>query len=181
MRHRRRLDRLREQALRVAADRQRVIRMRACVGADIDQLCQLIARSIRPEDQPILEAIMDQMVDYSERARPHPDGTRPWHGFVDWISSLVEGWGALPERLPTAFLTAWRDGYEREAGWDKSPLTPVATKRCEDCRLVLPNRDADGTFGKFSACPACGGRRISGMNLFKPPTFSLDGGITVLT
>lgn len=181
MRHRKRLDNLRDNLRALATNRGRAVRTRACVGANWHRLIELVLSAVRAQDEELVAEIINHCDDYAARSRPNQDGTRSPHGFIGWIMALGYGWGTLPEELPHAFLTAWRDGYQREFGWKKEPWSPHAFCRCEDCRLMLPNCAADGSAGGFNTCPACNGTRISDMNFFRPGTFSLDGGRTILT
>lgn len=181
MKHRKRLDKLAGQLRTMATDRARAVSYRSCVGLERDDLVLSVAKSVRELDIPILKVIIDQTTDYAARGRPHPDGTRCLHGFVVWIiCDLVNGWSSLPAEIPTGFLTAWSKGYERAAGWNGEPRSPVASLRCEDCYLVYPNRDASGEWGGPDICLVCGSTRLSGRVYFRSGAFSLDGGCTVI-
>ncbi|HJZ94805.1 MAG TPA: hypothetical protein VKE40_28320 [Gemmataceae bacterium] len=179
MRHRRRLERLTERARAIESKRARSVRAKLCVGLDWDQILLQIAQAVRPEHVPIMEAIGSQLQDYSDRTPQRP-GFPDRHGFLDWIFGLQDGRWSLSEQLPEAWLTAWRDGYRKEWGFDKRPWSPRPFNRCEDCRLALPNVGPDGRFEGpgFPACPACGGQRISQICFYDMRKFSLDGGRT---
>jgi hypothetical protein len=139
----------------------------------------MVVGSVAAEDGPILEKIFEQIQDYQARTPARKDGSQDLHGFTEWVLCLYHGFGSLPERLPTAFLTAWRDGYEPSVGWNGEPRSPVYVARCEGCKLILPNRDAKGEWGGFDVCPACGGTQISGRSFAHVGKWSLDGGRTV--
>src|SRR5438477_5774035 len=130
----RKLDELKKLALSRRVDRQLALRTRACAGLDIETVVNLVIHATAEKDHPILEAIFEQVEDYAERSKPDPDGKRWPHGFFVWLCGLVEGWGSLPERLPTAFLTSWRDGYEKHCGYAGEPRSPQIISRCEGCR-----------------------------------------------
>jgi hypothetical protein len=111
MHHRRRLDRLRDRARKVQTEKARAVRARLCVGLGMEQVLELVIAAIRPEHEPILKALHDQIEDYAARGYRPPDGSNPVHGFVEWLWGLQDGLWSLPEELPEAWLLAWRNGY----------------------------------------------------------------------
>jgi hypothetical protein len=180
MLQRRKLDKLRDRAKTIATRRARSVRSTACVGLELEEILHLVELAVSPENYPILASIAEQIADYAART-PQKDGGFPdVHGFMDWTIQLHRGVSSLPTEIPKSWLTAWRDGYEAESGWDKLPWSPRPLNRCEDCRLTLPNVGPDGSFegDRFQSCPACGGRRISGICFYDMRKFSLDGGKT---
>ena len=56
MRHRRRLDRLRDRARAARTSRARAIRARLCVGLEPEEIMDLVVAAIRPEHLRVLEA-----------------------------------------------------------------------------------------------------------------------------
>jgi hypothetical protein len=181
MRHRRRLDRLRDRATTARTEKARAVRARVCVGLEIERVLELVEAAVRPEHGPILDAICRQAEDYEARGYRPPDGSVPVHGFLEWVWGLQDGWWSLPEELPEDWLLAWRNGYAPYRFHDKTPWCPRTSQRCEDCRLGLPCTGPDGRAGAdgwFRACPACGGTRLSVNCLFDMRKFSFDGGKT---
>jgi hypothetical protein len=107
-----------------------------------------------------MEAILDQIEAYHQRSpRELANGelTRDVHGFVYWLWSLEAGSSSLPETVPHELLLAWRNGHANHP----AGASPVPSRRCEDCLLVLPNCTPDGFGPCLTPCPACGGNNIS--------------------
>jgi hypothetical protein len=118
-----------------------------------------------------VEDILSQIEEYHERPpRELANGEmkQDVHGFVQWLCGLQDGWAELPETIPHVVLVAWRNGYANHPAGS----TPIPIRRCEDCRMVLPNCTADGFGPCILPCPVCGGDRIGHMNLWAWGTFS---------
>jgi hypothetical protein len=140
----------------------------------MEAIIRMIVDACPPESESILSDVVSQVSEYQAHPPQYqlPDGT-PYHhnhGFLDWLQALHDGWGDLPEKLPHAFLLAWRNGSRNAVG-----AAPIVLYRCEGCRMLLPNSDSEGFLGRFRRCPVCGGTDIAGALLFKPGYFSLDG------
>lgn len=140
MRHRRRLDKLRDRARQTRTERAWAIRSRVCVGLDPEQVLGLVMAAVRSEHRPIIEAIDRQTEDYHARGRRRPDGSPPAHGFLDWLCGLNDGRWSLPEELPEAWLAAWRDGYVPEWGVREVPLVPAPVRAVQGLPAGPPVR-----------------------------------------
>jgi hypothetical protein len=173
MNPRNRVNKLLEQARALAGRGRRAVRRRQCRNATWDELLLLVGQSIPPGSWPVVEDILAQVEEYGRRP---PDGLdegeagKSVHGFVRWLWGLHEGWAELPEQVPHAVLLAWRNGHAHHP----AKSTPIPVRRCEDCRMVLPNCTADGFGPCITPCPVCGGDRLSHMNLWAWGTFSLS-------
>jgi hypothetical protein len=155
----------------MAGKRRRTIRRRQCQNATWEELLQLVDESILPESWPVMEDILSQIEEYHERPpRELANGEmkKDVHGFVEWLWGLQDGWAELPETIPHAVLLSWRNGYANHP----AASTPIPIRRCEDCRMVLPNCTADGFGPCITPCPVCGSNRIGHMNLWAWGTFS---------
>src|SRR5262249_53034937 len=155
MNPRSRVERLLVRARALAGQRRRIVRRRQCQNATWDELLRLVEQSILPESWPVVEDIDAQIAEYDRRPpRQLGNGetTRAGHGFVEGLVGLQEGWAELPEVIPPAVLLAWRNGYAHHPAGS----TPIPVRRCEDCRMVLPNCTPDGFGPCIMPCPVCG-------------------------
>lgn len=116
----------------------------------METICNAVENAVDPQDMHILDAICDQIQEYS--------ATRPddLHGFEQWLLLLRDGVAALPDRLPRSVLLAWRDSYVSKWGLCGEPWCPHPFWRCQDCKMVLPH--GDGGWG--APCPVCGSARV---------------------
>jgi hypothetical protein len=162
-----RIRRLEEEVNMMARGRGRSVRSRLCKGATWEEMLQMLEESLLPESVPVVETIFDQIEEYDQRPpRKLPNGetAKDIHGFLYWLWGLQEGSSSLPEKMPPELLLAWHNGYvNHPAG-----ATPVPTRRCEDCLLVLPNASVDGFGHTFGPCPVCGSENISYKDLSSP-------------
>lgn len=136
------------------------VRKRPCRGVALDDVITLVERSIPREGWGVYETIIDQMGEFANRSA-YP------HGFAVWIGGLQAGWADLPETIPLSVLLAWRDGYTHHP----AGAAPLPLRRCEDCRMALPNCAGDGFGTCLSPCPVCGSSRIWHASLTKLGTF----------
>ena len=138
----------------------------------------MVCLAIPSESYQLIEDIGQQIEEYQGKPRrllPNGEPTVDIHGFLEWLQGLKDGWAELPEVIPHEVLLAWRNGYAnhpcRRPG---EPCTPVPIRRCEDCRMVLPNATANDNGPCIIPCPVCGSEKIGHMNLgnwgtFRPP------------
>jgi hypothetical protein len=159
MRQSGRVDRLLAAARALVADNLRV-RTRHCHGVELSELITLVEQSVPAEGSEAFDAILTQIEEFATRS------DRP-HGFVEWLCGLQEGWADLPETIPLSVLLAWRNGYTNHP----ADGTPIPIRRCEVCRMALPNCAEDGSGNCIAPCPVCGSSRIGHMNLAKWGTF----------
>lgn len=153
---RREIAELREQIERKVA----VQAIRMVKAATWQDLLDMVDYAVRAEDRDVLGAILADIDDYEKTRRlDPPELEEDHHGFVWWLHLVWEGESSLPETLPRDFLLAWHNRYVNHP----AKATPVPIRRCQDCRLILPNSSIDGLSATISACPACGSRRITWM------------------
>jgi hypothetical protein len=175
MRHlHKRLDELHDLAIYRLESRQKAVRPGGCVVDDWMELVKLVISCVAFDDAEILGDVFRQFDEFTLRSKPGADGNKPVHGFAYWMFGLKQGWWPLPGRLPTSFLLAWKRGYLCGDA-NRPPRSPQPAYRCEDCKLVLPDCQVDGSPGRMAACPACSGTKIAAAVAGQPPgTFSLD-------
>jgi hypothetical protein len=159
---------------RAAARRQDALRNR-CKGADMEALVDLVCLAVAPEDDSIAEAVLDQVVEYSNWPKTtRGSDTRHARGVLLWLWGLQDGWAVLPERLPRPVLEAWRDGYldenrDLKAGTapDRDIATPVPLNRCGHCLMAYPNTYPSGGRSLLDdPCLVCGAKKWEHMNLW---------------
>ncbi len=154
---------------------RRANQTRSMKGKSLEAIVDAIETATAREDLPLLEEIGQQVEHYhswydSRPPRQLANGKtagRDYHGFIEWLFSLQDGFGTLPIRLPRRFLELWRDGYRRVWGLDGGPWAPKPLLRCADCRLILPHC-ATGQGDWDRLCPACGSERISFSDVSRP-------------
>jgi hypothetical protein len=152
------------------------------MGLTFERLADEIEAAIDPADRALWEQVNR---DIDEVAKALPDDIsdeaylRDSHGIIDWVCGLANGWWALPDRLPRAFLQFFADDFAKEKETYKvwkslDPGRRLCTarifQRCEDCRMGLPYRG-----GGFSECPACGSHELWYLDLSRPEVVFTDG------
>jgi hypothetical protein len=154
-----RVDRLFTQVRALVGANPRV-RKRHCRGVGLCDLVTLVEQSIPRDGADVFDTILSHVADFAARS-DHP------HGFVVWVCRLQEGWADLPETVPLSVLQAWKNGYLHHP----TGATPLPSRRCEACRMALPDCDAEGSGECISPCPVCGSTRISNATTKKPGAF----------
>jgi len=171
-----RVNKLLEQARNKAVMHRKAIRRRRCLNATWEELLQMVEEAIAPESWPVVEDIIGQMEEYHQRPpRELANGEtiENTHGFYEWLELLHAGSGDLPETIPHVVLLAWRNGYANHP----ANSTPVPIRRCEDCKMILPNCTVDGHGPCITPCPVCGSDAIGHAYLDKwPYRYHLDWG-----
>jgi len=136
---------------------RRAIRPRYLKGKSADDVVDLLAKAIAPEDEPIMEEISNQIEEYAACPPYEFNGVvKPnVHGVMQWLLNVCDGNAPLPTRIPRDLLLAYKIGYERHPH-----STPVPIVLCLDCDMVLPNCTVEGALPWISPCPVCGSSRI---------------------
>lgn len=127
--------------------------MKRFSGAPLETILDAVEQAVSSSDMPILDDIARQIEEYHAQ---RPDV----HGFIEWLWLLRGCAASLPDRLPRSVLLLWRDKYVPKCS-DAGPSCPMPLRRCEDCKMVLPNEPVN-------PCPVCGSERIFHADFSKP-------------
>jgi hypothetical protein len=130
--------------------------MTNCEALDVHQLMDVVARAVDRADEDVFKDLIaqaDATLDLPPRPLPGGGFACDWHGFIEWLCALKDGWALLPAVIPRDVLLAWRDGHAQ------FPVGPFC--RCHDCWMVLPNATPGGVPRRwFKACPVCNSERL---------------------
>jgi hypothetical protein len=140
---------------------RRAVQRSDCKGLEWSALIKRVAAAVDPADGDVMDKIVGFMAEahatpYANAYGPVKDeqGNQVYerHHFDYWLLGLQHGSWSLPDRMPRSAL----ENFASRHG--------CVLRRCEDCRMGLPN----GAI-LFQTCPVCGSANLSHKKLSGPP------------